>query len=105
VLRLGNSEQGVTEIMAVAEHVNSMAVLAEGFRLRPTDIAGHDNWRVRLAMARLWVDAVNRHGGDARLVYLPDLGIRGNTHFLYSDLNNLQIADQMSTFLAEKGLD
>jgi hypothetical protein len=28
VLRLGSSEQGVTEIMAVAEHVNSMAVTA-----------------------------------------------------------------------------
>jgi hypothetical protein len=35
VLRLGASEQGVTEIMAVAEHINSLAVLAEGFRLRP----------------------------------------------------------------------
>jgi hypothetical protein len=35
VLRLGISERGLTEIVAVAEHVNSMAVLAEGFRLRP----------------------------------------------------------------------
>jgi hypothetical protein len=35
VLRLGVSEQGLTEIMAVAEHVNSMAALAKGFRLRP----------------------------------------------------------------------
>jgi hypothetical protein len=35
VLRLGASEQGVAEIMAVAEHVNSLAVLAEGFLLRP----------------------------------------------------------------------
>lgn len=35
MLRLGISEQGLTEIMAVAEHVNSLAVLAEGFRLRP----------------------------------------------------------------------
>jgi alkylhydroperoxidase/carboxymuconolactone decarboxylase family protein YurZ len=35
VLRLGTSEQGITEIMAVAEHVNSMATLAEGFQLRP----------------------------------------------------------------------
>jgi hypothetical protein len=35
VLRLGISEQGLTEIMAVAEHVNSMVVLAEGFGLRP----------------------------------------------------------------------
>jgi hypothetical protein len=35
VLRLGTSEQGLTEVMAVADHVNSMAALAEGFRLRP----------------------------------------------------------------------
>jgi hypothetical protein len=35
VLRLGISEQGLTEILAVAEHINSMAALAEGFRLRP----------------------------------------------------------------------
>jgi alkylhydroperoxidase/carboxymuconolactone decarboxylase family protein YurZ len=35
VLRLGISEQGLTEILAVAEHVNSMAALVEGFRLRP----------------------------------------------------------------------
>lgn len=41
----------------------------------PTDIAGQDNWRVRLAMARLWVEAINRHGGDATLVSLPDIGI------------------------------
>ncbi len=66
---------------------------------------GKDNWRVRLAMAKLWVAAVNWHGGDARLVHLPDIGIRGNTHFLMSDLNNLQIADQVSKFLADKKLD
>ena len=53
-------------------------------------------------MARLWVDAINKHGGDARLVHLPEVGIRGNTHFLMSDLNNVQIADQVSQFLAGK---
>jgi len=72
--------------------------------VEPTTERGQDNWRVRLAMARRWVDAINKHGGDARLVHLPDVGIRGNTHFLMSDLNNLQIADQVSEFLAGKKL-
>jgi hypothetical protein len=36
---------------------------------------------------------------------LPALGIRGNTDFPMSDLNNLQIADLPSTFLADKTLD
>jgi len=71
----------------------------------PTQRRGEDNWRVRLAMARLWVDAVNRHGGDARLVHLPEIGLRGNTHFIFSDLNNVQIADLVSRFLTEKKLD
>lgn len=77
----------------------------DNFPVLPTTERGQDNWRVRLAMARLWVDAVNRHGGDARLMHLPELGIRGNTHFLMSDLNNVQIADLVSGFLAGKKLD
>ena len=71
----------------------------------PTSERGKDNGRVRLAMARLWVDAVNRHGGDATLVHLPEIGIAGNTHFLMSDLNNVEIADLIAKFLAEKHLD
>ena len=39
------------------------------------------------------------------LVHLPEIGIRGNTHFPLSDLNNVQIADLVSKFLAEKKLD
>jgi hypothetical protein len=39
------------------------------------------------------------------LVHLPEIGLTGNMHFLFSDLNNLQIADQISAFPAQKGLD
>ena len=66
---------------------------------------GQDGWRVRLAMAKRWTETINRHGGDAKVVHLPEIGIRGNTHFPFSDLNNVQIADLMSEFLAEKHLD
>ena len=72
---------------------------------KPTASPGEDNWRVRLAMARLWRDAVNSHGGDVSLVHLPEIGIRGNTHFPFSDLNNIQIADLMSEWLNERELD
>ena len=66
---------------------------------------GIDGWRARLAMARLWRDAVNRRGGDVTVVHLPEIGVRGNTHFPFSDLNNLEIADLMSKFLAARKLD
>jgi hypothetical protein len=66
---------------------------------------GQDGWRVRLAMAKLWAETINRHGGDATVVHLPEIGVHGNTHFPFSDLNNVQVADLMSKFLTEKHLD
>jgi len=71
----------------------------------PVDNPGQDGWRARLQMARLWRDSVNRHGGDVTVVHLPEIGIKGNTHFPFSDLNNIEIADLMSEWLKEKGLD
>jgi hypothetical protein len=72
---------------------------------KPSVNPGQEQWRIFLDMARNWRDVVNRRGGDVTLVHLPEIGIRGNTHFLMSDTNNLQIADQISKFLSEKKLD
>jgi hypothetical protein len=72
---------------------------------QPTSVVTQDAWRARLQMARVWRDTVNRHGGDVTLVHLPEAGVRGNTHFPFSDLNNVEIADLVSKFLAEKKLD
>lgn len=80
-------------------------VFGDNIPVAPTDVPTQDAWRGRLEMARLWRDAINRHGGKATLVHLPEAGIRGNTHFPFSDLNNIQIADLVSQFLAETGLD
>ncbi|MBT8308533.1 MAG: alpha/beta fold hydrolase [Maribacter sp.] len=66
---------------------------------------GTDGWRVRLEMARKWCDVVNKHGGDVTVVHLPEVGIKGNTHFPFSDLNNVEVADLMSEWLQKKGLD
>lgn len=67
--------------------------------------AGQDGWRARMEMARKWRDAVNKRGGDVTVIHLPEVGLKGNTHFPFSDLNNLQVADLMSTWLTSKGLD
>jgi len=71
----------------------------------PIPNGGQDGWRARMQMARLWRDAVNKRGGDVTVVHLPDAGLHGNTHFPFSDLNNLQVADLMSEWLRKKGLD
>ena len=94
----------LSEFMALTK-IPIIIFYGDNIPAQPTANPGQDGWRVRLAMARLWRDAVNRRGGDVTVVHLPEIGIRGNTHFPFSDLNNLQIADLMSQFLEKKGLD
>ena len=72
---------------------------------KPNPNPGQDGWRVRLEMARKWRDTVNKYGGDVTVVHLPEVGVKGNTHFPFSDLNNIQIAELMQTWLRSKGLD
>jgi hypothetical protein len=64
-----------------------------------------DIWRSRLEMGRRFVAAVNAHNGDSELVHLPTIGIRGNTHLPFSDLNNVRVADLLSEFLKKHRLD
>lgn len=72
---------------------------------KPDPNPGVDGWRVRLEMAKLWRETVNKYGGDVTVVHLPEIGIKGNTHFPFSDLNNLEVADLMSKWLKEKELE
>ena len=62
-------------------------------------------FRSSVVLSREIVAAINRRGGDASLLNLPEIGVTGNTHFTFGDLNNVQIADLLSQFLHEKGLD
>ena len=64
-----------------------------------------DSRRVNVERSRLFAEAINRHGGNATNVILPDIGIFGGTHFLMLDTNNVQIANLLSQFLKQHGLD
>lgn len=70
----------------------------------PSKNLGDENWRVRLQMARKFVEAINHHGGKATLVELPKMGIYGNTHFLMQERNNSQLADLLDRWLTENEL-
>ena len=56
-------------------------------------------------MAKQFVEAINRHGGDAVLVHLPEIGIKGNSHFLMQEKNNKEIMKPALDWLHSKGLD
>ncbi|WP_439496441.1 alpha/beta hydrolase [Bosea sp. (in: a-proteobacteria)] len=94
----------MAEFMALTK-VPIIVFYGDNIPAKATDVPTQDAWRGRLEMARIWRDAVNKHGGQVTVVHLPEVGIKGNTHFPFSDLNNVEIADQVSKFLAEKKLD
>ena len=62
-------------------------------------------WTRRLHLMRKWADIINEYGGDATVIHLPEIGLHGNTHFPFSDLNNIEVADHLSEWLHKKGLD
>lgn len=66
---------------------------------------GEDKWGTEYAMAQQFVDTLNSHDGDATLVHLPDIGIKGNSHFLMQEKNNEEIMKLALDWLHKNGLD
>jgi pimeloyl-ACP methyl ester carboxylesterase len=63
-----------------------------------------DHWRARREMAVLFAECINRHGGNAKVISLPDAGITGNSHFLFLEKNNTEIAELMDRWIRENHL-
>jgi hypothetical protein len=58
-----------------------------------------------LEQSKLFIETINRYGGNAELLMLREAGLVGNTHIPFADMNNVAVADLLSAFLAEHGLD
>jgi hypothetical protein len=50
-------------------------------------------WPTNFDTCNKFVQQVTDAGGDAQMMYLPKMGIKGNSHMLMQDKNNLQLAD------------
>ncbi len=57
------------------------------------DVQGFNTWPMSFDSCNTFVKQVNDAGGDAEMMSLPKLGIKGNSHMLMQDKNNLQLAD------------
>jgi len=64
-----------------------------------------DRYRPTVAESRRFVEIINKYGGQADLLLLPDAGLKGNTHIPFADLNNVAVADLLSKYLHDHGLD
>lgn len=82
-----------------------LVIYGDNISTEPSDIFNVEVWRIASARARQFVETVNKYGGDATLAMLPELGIKGNTHAPFADLNNLEVADHLEGWLKGKKLD
>jgi hypothetical protein len=59
----------------------------------------------RVERFKLMAAAINKYGGNAVNLYLPQEGVFGNTHYPFADTNHTQVADQIKKWLKAQGLD
>jgi hypothetical protein len=60
---------------------------------------GFVSWMDSYEGCEKFVQQVNAAGGDAETMYLPKLGVRGNSHMLMQDKNNLLLADMIIAWI------
>ncbi len=69
------------------------------------DYTGQTYWKSNVEVSRQFAALVNKYGGKAEVLMLPDAGLKGNSHIPFADLNNAQVAAQLDLFMRKNGLD
>ena len=71
----------------------------------PEDIMSTGFWAGIRDGAVAFAEQYNADGGDCTVINLPDEGITGNSHFMFQEMNNQEIADHIEKWLGERGLN
>jgi hypothetical protein len=59
----------------------------------PTGLPTLSTWQARFEACEALIGRIKSAGGQAEMLAPPERGIRGNSHMIMQDKNNLQIAD------------
>ena len=73
--------------------------------VRRVAAACNEDRGVRFFADQAFITRVNAAGGNAQMLFPPDLGIHGNSHMFMLDKNNLQIADLVLIWIDENVSD
>jgi pimeloyl-ACP methyl ester carboxylesterase len=63
------------------------------------DVTKPFSWMDALASCNTFIDQLKKAGGDAEMMYLPERGIKGNSHMLMQDKNSDQLADLLIAWI------
>ncbi len=67
----------------------------------PEDIQSTSFWKNVRDAAVAFADSYNKDGGNCTVVNLPDIGITGNSHFMFQEENSEEIAQHVENWIAE----
>jgi hypothetical protein len=68
----------------------------------PTGIGTLPSWQISFDSCQALIGRLKAAGGQAQMFNPPDRGIRGNSHMIMQDKNNLQIADVILQWIGEQ---
>jgi pimeloyl-ACP methyl ester carboxylesterase len=68
----------------------------------PTGLPTLPTWQGRFEACQALVSRIKSAGGQAEMLAPPERGIRGNSHMIMQDKNNLQIADLILRWIDDK---
>jgi pimeloyl-ACP methyl ester carboxylesterase len=68
----------------------------------PTGIGTRPSWQLSFESCQALIGRLKAAGGEALMLTPPDRGIRGNSHMIMQDTNNLQIADLILQWMDEQ---
>jgi pimeloyl-ACP methyl ester carboxylesterase len=89
-----------TEEVATLAKVPILVVFGD-HRDTPTGIPTLPSWQTRFEACQALISRIRGAGGQAQMLNPPERGIRGNSHMIMQDKNNLQIADLVLQWLEE----
>lgn len=67
----------------------------------PQDIMSTGFWQSVLNQCRDFAEQYVKDGGDAVVIHLPERNIHGNSHFMFQEMNNKEIADLISEWITK----
>ena len=88
----------------VAAKVPMLFLFGDNIENGPEDIQSTAFWQMVLNQCRDFAEHYNADGGDATVIHLPDMGIKGNSHFMFQEKNNAEIADLVAEWLNKHNL-
>ncbi len=90
-----------------AEQIKTLAsvpilVVYGDYRDTPTGISTRPSWQESFDSCMAVIRSLKAAGGQAEMLNPPDRGIRGNSHMIMQDKNNLKIADLILQWIDER---